>query len=70
VSTTPPEDPNANKAVIAAIGTIVTVGVQAATSGSFELDQEGIVALTGALTTVLVWLASNFQPLRRAFRRS
>jgi hypothetical protein len=58
--TTPaPTDPYANKAVAAAVGTIVTVGLRWAVSHRFNLDDEGVVALAGAVTTVAVYAVSN-----------
>lgn len=62
VSATPPEDPYANKAVAAALVTIVTLLVQMASSDwKLSLDQEGITAIGGAITTLLVWAVSNWK---------
>ena len=58
-----PVDPLPNKAVVAAIGTIVTVGLRWLISEDFGLGDEGVVALAGALTTVLVYLVSNYRRL-------
>jgi hypothetical protein len=56
-----PDDPYANKAVIAAIGTLVTTGLRWAISGEFSLNDEGVVALAGAITTVAVYAVSNYR---------
>jgi hypothetical protein len=56
-----PDEPFANKAVVAAIGTIVTVGLRWAVSGHFTLSDEGLVALAGSITTVAVYSVSNFR---------
>ena len=56
-----PEDPYANKAVVAAVGTIVTTGLRWAVSGDFSLSDEGLVALAGAITTVAVYAVSNYR---------
>jgi hypothetical protein len=56
-----PSDPYASKAVVAAVGTIVTVGLRWAVSHRFNLDDEGVVALAGAVTTVAVYAVSNYR---------
>lgn len=58
-----PTEPLANKAVVAAAGTIVTVLLRWAVSGHFSLSDEGLVALAGAITTVAVYAVSNFRRL-------
>lgn len=58
-----PVDPRPNKAVVAGVGTIVSVGLSWLVSGKFTLDNEGIVALGGAVTTVLVYAVSNYKKL-------
>jgi hypothetical protein len=62
--TTPPpvpEAPYANKAVVAAVGTIVTVGLRWAVSHRFNLDDEGVITLAGAITTLAVYSISNYR---------
>lgn len=62
VTTPSPPDPYANKAVAAALTTIVTVIVQlAASDWKLSLDQEGITAIGGAVATVLVYAISNWK---------
>ena len=56
-----PAEPYANKAVVAAIGSIVTVLLRWAVSDEFTLSDEGLVALAGAITTVAVYAVSNFR---------
>jgi hypothetical protein len=58
-----PEDPQPNKAIVAAVGTLVTTGLRWVISGELELDDEGVVALAGALTTALVYAVSNWKRL-------
>lgn len=55
------EEPN--KALMSALGTLVTTGVLWASTGHLNLDQEGVTLLGGALTTVLVWAVSNRKKL-------
>lgn len=52
-----------NKAVVAAVGTITTTGLRWLVSGEFQASDEGLVALAGAVTTVLVWAVSNYRRL-------
>jgi hypothetical protein len=59
--TTTPDDPYANKAVVAAIGTLITVGLRWAVSDDFTLNDEGIIAIAGAITTVAVYAVSNYR---------
>ena len=54
-----PADPYANKAVTAALTTLVGVGVQWAATGHFTLEQEGTTAIVGAVVTLLVYAVSN-----------
>jgi hypothetical protein len=56
-----PDDTYANKAVIAALGTVVTVGLRWAVSHHFTLSDEGLVTLAGAITTVGVYAVSNYR---------
>jgi hypothetical protein len=57
-----PVDPYANKAVAAALVTLITVIVQMATSNwKLSLDQEGITAIGGAITTLVVYVVSNYK---------
>jgi hypothetical protein len=60
-----PLDPQPNKALVAAVGTLVTTGLRWVISGEFQASDEGVVALAGAMTTVLVYAVSNY---RRLFR--
>jgi hypothetical protein len=47
---------------VAAVVTIVTLIVQLATSDwKLTLDQEGITAIGGAVSTLLVWAVSNWR---------
>lgn len=61
--TTPvPVDPYANKAVAAAIVTILTVLAQlAASDWNISFEQEGITALGGAIATLAVFIVSNYK---------
>jgi hypothetical protein len=63
VSAPAPEDPRPNKALVAAVGTLVTTGLRWVISGELNLDDEGVVALAGALTTALVYAVSNWKRL-------
>lgn len=56
-----PSEPYANKAVISAVGTLVTVGLRWAVSDDFTLNDEGMIALAGAITTVAVYAVSNYR---------
>jgi hypothetical protein len=56
-----PSDPYASKAVVAAVGTIVTVGLRWAVSHRFNLDDEGVITLAGAITTLAVYAVSNYR---------
>ena len=58
-----PVDPYPNKAIATAVTALVTAGIQWAASGEFQLDQEGITVLGGALATVLVYVVSNWKKL-------
>lgn len=55
------EEPN--KAIMSAVGTLVTTGVLWASTGHLNLDQEGVTLIGGALTTLLVWAISNRKKL-------
>lgn len=57
--TTTPADPYATKAVTAALGTVVLVAARWAISGHLNLDDEGVVGLAGALTSLAVYAVSN-----------
>jgi uncharacterized membrane protein (GlpM family) len=63
VSTPPIEEPYANKALVAAVGTIVTVLLRWAVSGEFNFTDEGLVTLAGAVTTLVVYTVSNFKQI-------
>jgi hypothetical protein len=65
MATTPdrPLDPQPNKALVAAVGTLVTTGLRWVISGEFQASDEGVVALAGAVTTVLVYAVSNYRRL-------
>ncbi len=56
-----PHDPLANKSIVAAVGTIVTVLLRWAVSGEFTLSDEGLVALAGSITTLGVYSVSNYR---------
>lgn len=56
-----PTDPYPNKAIAAAVTTLVTAAVQWIVSGSLQLDQEGITVIGGAVATVLVYVISNWK---------
>lgn len=60
------EDPYANKTLVAALGTVVLVGLRWALSENFNLEDEGIITLGGAITTLAVYAVSN---AKRLFRR-
>lgn len=62
---TPPQDPYANKTIVSAVGTLVLVGLRWLISGQINLDDEGVVALAGAVTTALVYVVSNYKRLFR-----
>ena len=55
------QDPYPNKAIAAALTTIVTVAVQWVASGELGLQQEGITAIGGAFATLLVYAVSNWK---------
>ena len=61
MSTQTPADPSANKAVVAALATVIGVVVQWLSTGHFTLGQEGATAITGAVTTLLVYAVSNYR---------
>lgn len=65
--TTLPTDPLPNKAIASAVGTIVLTVLRWAVSGNLNVGDEGLVALTGAITTLAVYGVSNWQ---RYVRRS
>jgi hypothetical protein len=54
-----PQDPYANKAVVAAVTTLTGVLVQFLTTGDVSFDQEGATALVGGVATLLVYAISN-----------
>lgn len=62
-----PDDPYANKTLVSAFGVVVLTGLRWAVSDNFELNDEGIIALGGAITTLGVFVISNFK--RYIFRR-
>lgn len=55
--------PYANKALVSAVGTIVLIGLRWGISGEFNLSDEGVITLAGAITTVAVYTVSNFRRL-------
>ncbi len=57
------EDPYTNKALMPALVTVIAVLIQWAQSGKLSLEQEGITALAGALSTLLVYAVSNHKRL-------
>lgn len=59
----PQPDPYPNKAIVSAVGTIVLVVARYLVSGELQVEDEGLVALAGAVTTVLVYAVSNFRRL-------
>ena len=63
MSTNVPVDPQPNKAIVAAVTTLVGVIVQWLATGHFSLTQEGTTAITGAVVTILVYLVSNYRRL-------
>lgn len=65
MATNPPDDPYANKTVVAAVTTLVGVGVQWLATGRFNLGGEGATAITGAVVTILVYAVSNRKKLLR-----
>jgi hypothetical protein len=62
-------DPTANKAVVAAMTTVVGFVIQWLATGSFQLGAEGVTLLTGAVVTLLVYAVSNYKRLRDQVRR-
>jgi hypothetical protein len=56
-----PEDPYPNKAIAAAVTTLLAVAIQWLTSETFTFEQEGVTAIAGAVTTVLVYVLSNWK---------
>jgi len=52
-------DPAANKALAAALTTIVGVALQWLSTGNFNLEGEGATAIIGAVATVAVYAVSN-----------
>lgn len=54
-----PSDPYANKAITAFVGFAIAFVVQWLASHGLQLDQEGVTAIAGVLTTLLVWAVSN-----------
>lgn len=62
MSATPaPTEPFANKAIVSAIGTIVLVALRWAISDDFTLNDEGLITLAGAITSVGVYAVSNYR---------
>lgn len=57
------EDPYTNKALMPALVTVITVLIQYLTTRGLSLEQEGITALAGAITTLLVYFVSNHKRL-------
>ena len=58
-----PQPPYANKAIAAAVGFVIAFVVQWLTSKGITLDQEGVTAIAGVLTTLAVYAVSNFKKL-------
>lgn len=58
-----PVDPAPNKAVAAALTTLLGVLVQWLSTGHFTLEQEGTTAIVGAVATLLVYAVSNYRRL-------
>jgi uncharacterized membrane protein HdeD (DUF308 family) len=58
-----PTDPYPNKAVIAAVTTIIGVVVQLIATHHWNAEGETVTAFTGALTTLLVYVVSNHRKL-------
>jgi hypothetical protein len=58
-----------NKAIVSATGTVVLAGLRWAASGHLNLDDEGLVVLGGAITTLLVYGVSNYKRLRDYLKR-
>lgn len=59
---TPPVDVYPNKAIAAALVTILTVLAQLiATDWNLSLNQEGITAIGGAVATLVVYMVSNWK---------
>jgi hypothetical protein len=58
-----PDDPYANKAIVAAAGTVVTVLLRWAVSGEFQFTDEGLITLAGAITTLAVYAVTNWRRL-------
>jgi hypothetical protein len=53
--------PPTRTSVVAAVGTVVTVGLRWAVSHRFNLDDEGVITLAGAITTLAVYAVSNYR---------
>ena len=58
-----PVEPLPNKALVSALGTVVLVVLRWVVSGDLQLDDEGLIALAGAVTSLLVYAVSNFKRL-------
>jgi hypothetical protein len=57
---TVPTDPNSSKAVVAAAAFLVVVIQRLVQDKQFDLSEEGITLLIGALGTLAVWAKSNY----------
>ena len=59
-----PAEPFANKAIVSALGTVVLVALRYFVSNEeFQLGDEGLITLAGAITTLAVYAVSNFRRL-------
>lgn len=64
-TTVTPRDPYPNKALAALVTALLTVALQWASTGNFNLGGEGATAIGGALATLLVYWVSNHRRLGR-----
>lgn len=58
-----PSEPLANKAAASALGTVILVLLRWAVSGEFQLSDEGLITLAGAITSLAVYSVSNFRSI-------
>jgi hypothetical protein len=59
-----PTDPTyINKAIVSLAGWLAAVVVQWLASKHFNLGQEGVTLIAGAITTIGVWLVTNFRKI-------
>jgi hypothetical protein len=61
-------DPFANKAIWAALVTVVGTGVQLLATEGFTLGAEGATLLTGAIVTLFVYAATNLRPFLKSLK--